>query len=336
MNHDLYPRLLADVGGTNARLAWQEACHAPLSHVATVLCADHATLLAAMRRHLELHGLPPPQACGIGIATPVTGDEVAMTNHHWSFSIAELRRQLGARHLTVVNDFTATALALSELPPAQLRPLGGGDAVPGAPKAVLGPGTGFGVSALLAAPGGPPVAVSGEGGHATLSAQDAGEAAVIESLRQRFGHASIERALSGPGLVNLYEAVASMDGAAVHTLAPSDVIDRARAHGDEHCRRALGLFCALLGAVAGNVALTFGARGGVYLAGGIAPRILGELEASAFRSRFEGKGRFAGYLAAIPVFVISSDVSPALLGASRAIDLERDRGPAGAAQRAAS
>lgn len=321
MNEDLYPRLLADIGGTNARLAWQDQHQAPLSHVATLRCADHATLLEAIRQHLAVHGLAPPKACGIGIATPVTGDAVAMTNHHWSFGIAELRRRLGVRHLTVLNDFTATALALAELPATQLRRLGGGEAVPGAPKAVLGPGTGFGVSALLDPDGVRPLAISGEGGHATLSAQDADEARIIDHLRQRFGHASIERALSGPGLVNLYEATATLEGAAVHTLSPSDVIDRARRGDDACCRRALDLFCALLGAVSGNLALTFGARGGVYLAGGIAPRIADDLAASDFRRRFEGKGRFAGYLTAIPVWVISSEVSPALLGASRAIDL---------------
>jgi glucokinase len=322
MTSDLYPRLVADVGGTHARLAWQDHREAPLSHVATLRCADHETLLGAIEHHLQVHGLPRPKACGIGIATPVTGDAVAMTNHHWSFAISALRRQLGVPHLTVVNDFTATALALSGLPAAQLRRLGGGDPVPGAPKAVLGPGTGFGVSALLQTPGGRPVAISGEGGHATLPAQDADEARVVDSLHRRFGHASIERALSGPGLVNLYEAVAALDGATVHTLAPADVIDRARGHDDAQCRRAFDLFCSLLGTVAGNVALTFGARGGVYLAGGIAPRIVDDLAVSAFRRRFESKGRFGGYLAPIPVYVIGSEISPALLGASRAIDLD--------------
>jgi glucokinase len=327
-----YPRLLADVGGTNARLAWQVHRDAPLSHVATVLCADHATLLAAIQRHLGVHGLPPPGACGIGIATPVTGDAVTMTNHHWSFSVSELRRQLGTQLLVVVNDFTATALALSELPAAHLRPLGGGEPVRSAPKAVLGSGTGFGVSALLQPSARQPLAISGEGGHVTLSAQDADEAMVIDRLRQRFGHASVERALSGPGLVNLYEAIASIDGSPVHTLAPSDVIDRARRGDDSSCRRALDMFCALLGAVAGNVALTFGARGGVYIAGGIAPRIADDLHASRFRSRFESKGRFAGYLSSIPVYLIGSDVSPALLGASRALDLEEEAAAAGAAR----
>ena len=158
MRQALYRRLLADdVGGTNARQAWQEHRDAPLSQLATVLCA--------IQRHLGVHGPPLPRACGIGIATPVTGDAVTMTNHHWSFSVSELRGQLGMQQLVVVNDFTATALALSELPAAQLRQLGDGEPVHGATKAVLGPGTGFGVSALLQPSASRPVAVSGEGGH---------------------------------------------------------------------------------------------------------------------------------------------------------------------------
>jgi glucokinase len=213
------------------------------------------------------------------------------------------------------------------LPEAHLRQLGGGEPVQGAPKGVLGPGTGLGGSALLQPSARRPVAISGEGGHATLSAQDAEEALVIDRLRQRFGHASVERALSGPGLVNLYEAIASIDGATVHTLAPSDVIDRAHLGDDICCRRALDMFCALLGAVAGNLALTFGVRGGIYIAGGIAPRIADDLYVSAFRRRFESKGRFIGYLAAIPVYVIGSDASTALLGVSRTLVLEVDHDP---------
>ncbi len=317
---EIYPRLLGDVGGTNARFAWQAAPGEPLSHVGSWLCKEHDSLLDAIRHHLRSHGLPTPRACGIGIANPVVGDRVKMTNHHWSFSIAELQRSLGVDRLVVINDFTAVALSVPWLAPQHLRRIGGGQAVADAPRAVLGPGTGLGVSGLLPAPGGRFVAINGEGGHATLAAGNAEEAALIELLRQRFGHVSIERVLSGPGLVNLYEATATIEGAAVHTLDPADVVERARQGSDAVCATALRHFCNLLGSAAGNLALTLGARGGVYVAGGIAPRIFGEIEASDFRRRFEDKGRFGGYLAQIPTFVIASEVSPALLGASCALD----------------
>lgn len=321
MSTDSYPRLLGDVGGTNARLAWRAAPGAELTHVGSWLCKEHDSLDAVIRHHLTVHRLPAPRACGIGIANPITGDRVQMTNHHWSFSIGELKRSLGVAELVVINDFTAIALSLPHLPAQHLRRVGGGVAVADAPLAVIGPGTGLGVSGLLRAPGGQVVAINGEGGHATLPALDSEEAQLIDELRKRFGHVSIERALSGPGLVNLYEAAAAIEHAAVLPLAPADIVDRARQGSDAVCVKALRVFCALLGSVAGNLALTLGARGGVYVAGGIAPRILGELESSAFRQRFEGKGRFGGYLSQIPTYVITTDVSPALMGASCALDL---------------
>ena len=316
----LFPRLLGDVGGTNARFAWQSHAGAPLSQVASSLCNDHDALIDAMRHHLRVHGLPTPRACGIGIANPVTGDRVQMTNHHWSFSIGELERALGVERLVVINDFAAVALSLPALDADDLQAIGGGQGVGGAPLAVLGPGTGLGVAGLLRPAPGHEVPVTGEGGHVTLAASDDAEAAVIAALRARFDHVSAERALSGPGLVNLYEATAMVQGHAVQVLAAVDIIERARAGSDPVCQRALAHFCALLGSVAGNLALTLGARGGVYVAGGIAPRIIGELRASKFRERFEGKGRFKAYLAPIPTQVIASAVAPAFLGASRALD----------------
>ena len=316
----LFPRLLGDVGGTNARFAWQSHAGAPLSQVASSLCKDHDALIDAMRHHLRVHGLPTPRACGIGIANPVTGDRVQMTNHHWSFSIGELERALGVERLVVINDFAAVALSLPALDADDLQAIGGGQGVGGAPLAVLGPGTGLGVAGLLRPAPGHEVPVTGEGGHVTLAASDDAEAAVIAALRARFDHVSAERALSGPGLVNLYEATAMVQGHAVQVLAAADIIERARAGSDPVCQQALAHFCALLGNVAGNLALTLGARGGVYVAGGIAPRIIGELRASKFRERFEGKGRFKAYLAPIPTQVIASAVAPAFLGASRALD----------------
>ncbi len=317
-----YPRLLGDIGGTNARLAWARAAGEPLSDIANYRCADHASLGAAISRYLQDHRKQAPRACALGIANPITGDEVRMTNHHWSFSISKLKDELDVARLAVVNDFTALALSLPALGVADLHQLGGGGGVEDEPLAVLGAGTGLGVSGLLRLPGGASKAVAGEGGHASLAAISDEEAAVIARLRLRFGHVSAERVLSGPGLVNLYGALCAIEGLTIADPTPAQVIERAHAGSDSIAQRAVLMFCSFLGSVAGNLALTLGARGGVYIGGGIAPRLISVLETSLFRSRFEDKGRFRDYLAPIPVFVIRADVSPALVGASRALDLE--------------
>ena len=320
MRVDLYPRLLGDVGGTHARFAWQADAASDPGDVAVERCADHATLAAAIQHYLQAHGRPAPRACAIGIANPVIGDAVRMTNHHWSFSIDALRRELGVERLLVLNDFQALALALPTLPSQCLRQVGGGAAQAGAACALIGPGTGLGVSGWVPH-GGSGVALTGEGGHVTLAATDDREAAVIAFLRTRFGHVSAERVLSGPGLLNLCHALCAIDGRPCGPLSPSDVIAQGRADAGSIAGAALQLFCGFLGNAAGNLALTLGATGGVYLGGGIVPRLGDAFDAARFRQRFEAKGRFADYLAAIPCFVIVADVSPALAGASRALDL---------------
>lgn len=325
MNGSLYPRLLGDIGGTNARFAWLSGPNQPLTDVRSYRCAEHPSLDAAIRHYLRGRRDGRPAACALGIANPVTGDEVRMTNHHWAFSISALQRQLELQRLEVLNDFTALALALPRLNPADLQQLGGRRveaaelAQPRAPLALLGAGTGLGVSGLLPGAQGQLLPLAGEGGHVTLAAGDEQEEAVLRLLRAEFGHVSAERALSGPGLSNLAWAAARLQGEQIEPPDPAAVIDGAR-RGEPHCARALQLFCAFLGSVAGNLALTLGAQGGVYIGGGIAPRLLPELRGSAFRARFEAKGRFSAYLAPIPCLVIDSPVSPALLGAASALD----------------
>ena len=315
------PRLLGDIGGTNARFAWQTDRGSPPTEVSSYACADHDSLLSAIRHYLAEHRKQCPPACAIGIANPILGDRVQMTNHHWSFSISELQRGLGLERLRVINDFTALALSLPTLLAAELHLVGQeGVAVAGAPMAVLGPGTGLGVSGLLPSGAGSFTPITGEGGHATLAAHGEYEIAVVRLLAQRFGHASAERALSGPGLVNLYEAACKLADQPALPLGPAEVIERARSDADPGCVAAIDLFCNFLGSFAGNLALTLGARGGVYIGGGLAPRLHVEIERSAFRERFAAKGRFRDYLGAIPTFIIDAQVSPALVGAGRALD----------------
>ncbi len=319
MNERSFPRLLGDIGGTNARFAWQVSREAPLTVHASYACSAHPTLIDAIRRFLADHNLGRPSACAIGIANPVTGDEVRMTNHAWSFRISELQRELGAERLEVLNDFTALALSLPGLRSEQLIAIGNGQSAVGAPRAVIGPGTGLGVSGLIAASNGREVAIAGEGGHVTMSAADDDEAAILSRLRRHFGHVSAERVLSGPGLENLYRAVAEETGAGPEpTRRAAEIVEWAE--DDPLCDRTVQMFCAFLGSAAGNLALTLGARGGVYLGGGIVPRLAHRLSRSSFRERFEGKGRFRDYLSQVPTWIIRSDFSPALLGASRALD----------------
>ena len=314
-----FPRLLGDVGGTHARWAWQANAAAPLQDISVVRCNANASLYESASQYLAQRGVGPIKAAGIGIATPVAGDEVRMTNHPWTFSIRDLQRRLGVARCLVINDFTALALSLPVLGPADLQAIGGGVAVAGTVIGLLGPGTGLGVSGLMPLAGGGWSALSGEGGHVTLAAADEREAAVLALLRARFGHASAERALSGPGLVNLYHALCRLDGALPAPLQPTDVSTAALNASDAHCVQAVSLFASLLGNVAGNLALTLGARGGIYLGGGVVPRLGPAFDAALFRRRFEDKGRFAAYLAAVPTWLITA-ATPALTGAARALD----------------
>jgi glucokinase len=317
-----YPRLVGDIGGTNARFATVLRPGAPLQDVATLRCADHATLHDAIAAYVRSCAGAVPRAAAIGIATAVTGDEVRMTNHPWVFSIDALQRQLGLERLLVLNDFSALALALPDLPAQELRAVGGGHAVPGAAIALIGPGTGLGVSGLLPSPGGGPrVPIAGEGGHVTLASFEPDEMAVLDVLHRRHGHASAERALSGPGLVSLYEAICELRGGTPRPLDAAQVTQAALTGAHPDCARALSMFCSLLGSVAGNLALTLGARGGVYIGGGIVPRLGDWFARSSFRERFESKGRFRDYLRGIPTYVVTSATSPALRGACRALDL---------------
>jgi len=321
-----FPRLVGDVGGTHARFGVVRARGEGVSQVREFACDDHDSLESAVDSYLRETEAFSPAACAIAIATPVTGDRVTMINRDWSFSIESLRRRLGVDRLLVLNDFTALALALPALAREELEPVGAGKAMAGEALALLGPGTGLGVGCLLAAGDGA-LPLASEGGHVTLSAADEREERVIAALRREFGHPSAERALSGSGLVNLYRFACAEANRAPLPLLPADVGARALAGSDEACSEAVELFFALLGGVAGNLALTVGARGGVYIGGGIVPRLGDWIHRSQFRARFNAKGRFRAYLSSIPVWLIRPSSPPALRGANAALDLARQPSP---------
>ena len=313
-----FPRLVGDIGGTNIRLAVIAAAGEAPAQIRSFACSSFPGPEAAIRHYLASEGLQCPPVAAFGIATPLEGDAVRMTNHAWAFSIEALRVALGLEQLVFINDFTALALALPRLGGTDLEQIGGGTPQPGAPLALLGAGTGLGVSGLIPCGAGwQPLA--GEGGHVSLAAGNAREAAIIAALAARFGHVSAERALSGPGIAALHDALRQLAGEPPCVLDSREISARALAGSCPHCIETLEVFCALLGSVAADLALTLGARGGVYVGGGIVPALGGFFARSGFRARFEAKGRFSGYLAAIPTYVIRAPYA-ALSGAGEALD----------------
>lgn len=314
-------RLLADIGGTNARFAWQEADQQTLQCIEVLQCQDHASLHDAAIFWLKKNGLPLPAHAAIAVACPVQSDRVQLTNNNWSFSIQVLKSQLGLSELVVVNDFTALALALPLIEPSHLNQLGADPQKPFTrrePVALLGAGTGLGVSGLLPGPDGRWVPLSGEGGHISLAVHDDLQYRIWSLLKNKYGHVSAERVLSGQGIVNIYACLISIDRGewAEMDMPPSEVTALALESRDPTAIQALRLFCSWLGSAAGDLALTLGATGGVFIGGGVAPRLGNFLNESDFRSRFEGKGRFSSFLKPIPVWVIDTPSSAALNGAS--------------------
>lgn len=332
-----YPRLLADIGGTNARFGWVGAPGAPVSQVQRLSVPGFAgpaqaaaAYLDSLARQLGAHYRAPRRAA-FAVATAVAGDQIDFTNSHWAFSRAEVQAALRLDGLLMLNDFESLALSLPCLTPDQVRahgvappPTAAGVEAGAARRtlAVVGPGTGLGVGAVVGTRSGW-VALPGEGGHATLAAADTLESALLACVRQQYAHVSAERLLSGIGLPLLHRSMGQVLGRATgqpgQALTSAEIVDAAEAGSDAACGQTLDMFCALLGGFAGNVALTLGARGGLYIGGGIVPRFADRFFASAFRERFEAKGRFRDYLAAIPTALIT-DTLVALSGAALAIE----------------
>jgi glucokinase len=310
--------LVGDVGGTNARFALCDGPGAEPRAALALACDDYLDLAAAAEAYLSNHDATRPTHGCIAVAGPVGGDQVALTNNAWSFSIEATRLRLGLGRLLIVNDFTAQALSVPSLGPEGLAKIGGGAAVAGAAIAVIGPGTGLGVSGLLPVAG-RWVALPGEGGHLGFAPSDETETEILDLLRRRFGRVSCERLISGPGLAILHQALSALADQPAEPLAPDQIVERALAGTDPLCLDVLERFCAVLGTVAGDVALALGARGGVYIAGGIVPRFLEFFRASQFRPRFEAKGRLGDYTGAIPTSVITVAM-PALTGTARALE----------------
>ena len=312
--------LIGDIGGTNARFALVTGEGEPLAHVRTLPTGGFADLAEAVQAYAQQAGVSVPQQACIAIANPIDGDWLRMTNTAWAFSIEDTRQRLGLQTLRMLNDWEAMALAAPTFTASELLPLGGGQAAPDAPRGLLGAGTGLGVSSLVRSRSGEWVPIAGEGGHVTLSPGNAREAEILRVLWQRWPHVSAERVVSGMGLENLHGALATLEGRHAPALSAADISRRALAGEDLLCVEAGETMCVLLGRVAGNLALTLGARGGIYLGGGVLGHLRDHLPRSGFRAAFEDKGRFAGFLSRIPTWLIEAE-QPALRGAAMGLGL---------------
>lgn len=303
--------LIADVGATNTRCALLDDRGRLLS-TETFENANFTGLEGVLSVYLDHRRTSDrPRRAALAVAAPIIGDDIEMVNVDWRFRQSDLRDTFELSRLMVVNDFTALAWAVPELKSRDVRQVGGGTRVPRAPLAVLGPGSGLGVSGLVPLLDGW-TAISGEGGHQSLTAMTDSELAVVRSLSEPSGYCPAERILSGPGLVRLYLALAKMAGRESAPLDPRDVTALAR-QGEPLAGKTLAMFFALLGTVAADLALILGARGGVYIAGGVIPNVLEAFEASGFRDRFVDRNRHRAYLEAIPTFVVTHRV-PAFHG----------------------
>ncbi|GAB3737464.1 glucokinase [Luteimonas pelagia] len=312
--------LIADIGGTNARFALTDpsAARPACLHSKSLRNADFASLQHAAEHYLSLVGSRPARAA-IALACPVTGDEIRLTNRAWSFSRTELRQALGLDELQLINDFGAVAHAVPALAPDERVFLHGRQREPlEGPVSMLGPGTGLGVALLVGAQDRGWEVVETEGGHVSFAPQGDEEQAIARWLASRHGRVSNERVLCGRGLSQIDAVLRdAIHGQEPELRDPADIVRAALQGHDAAARRALARFCAVLGSVAGDMALVHGART-VVIAGGMVPRFIPFLRASAFRERFLAKGRFAAYLESVAIHVITHP-HPGLLGAAVAL-----------------
>lgn len=307
------PRLVADIGGTNARFALERG-PGWIAHAETLACADYPRFQDAARAYLARQDGARVRHAVIAIANPVEGDHVKMTNHCWEFSLQAARAELGLETLLAVNDFAALAMALPQLAASELVQVGGGAPALDGVIGLVGAGTGLGVAGLLPTQGRWTVLQS-EGGHVAFSPADRREQEILAYCWQRWEHVSAERLVSGPGLSLIHEALRARAGLEAGPLEPAAIVERALDGSDPLCADTLDSFCAMLGTVAANLAVTLCARGGIYIGGGVVPRLGEWFARSSFRARFENKGRFSAFAARIPCFVIHAPY-PALGGAA--------------------
>ncbi|UVM56984.1 glucokinase [Pseudomonas sp. B21-012] len=309
--------LVGDIGGTNARFAlWQDnRMHA----VQVFATADYTSPEQAIGAYLAAQGLARGElgAVCLAVAGPVDGDEFRFTNNHWRLSREAFCNTLQVERLLLINDFTAMALGMTRLQAGEYRSVCQGAPDPGRPALVIGPGTGLGVGTLLSLGDERWMALPGEGGHVDLPVGNAREAQIHQQIANEIGHVSAETVLSGGGLLRLYQAICALDGQPAPLQSPAAITDAALA-GEPVALAVIEQFCRFLGRVAGNNVLTLGARGGVFIVGGIIPRFAELFLASGFAASFADKGCMSGYFKDVPVWLVTAEFS-GLLGAGVAL-----------------
>jgi len=311
--------LVGDVGGTNARLALVDG-QGHIRNPRTFANKDYASLADVIAHYVdEAAGKKRPPRAVLAVAGPVVDGEIEFTNLYWTVSEGDLLAQFEFEAVELINDFAAQALACPLLEGPDLRVLGPSlrRATRECPMVALGAGTGFGVAALARSERGD-IPISTEGGHAAFAPNDDVEIAILQKLAETHGRVSVERLLSGQGLHDLYVILGGLRGEAA-PLADEAAVTREGLVGDPLAVATLDRFCEILGSVAGDLALTFGARGGVFVSGGIAPRIAERLAGGGFRARFEDKGRMSHFVKDIPTYLVVHPY-PAIVGAARRLE----------------
>ena len=316
--------LLADIGGTNARFALGDPRTGDIGVPLTVSVADHPTFTSALQSYLahvaQAEGWAPhPDGGCLAVACPTDRNVITFTNSDWVIDRADLAYSLRLPRLHVINDFEAIGYAASGFSQDDWVQVGAGEARRERPQGIIGAGTGLGVCSVVY-PRGQVYVIPGEGGHVDFAPVGDEEMEVLRLLLTRYRRVSAERLLSGAGLQNIYWALTELRGSDRRQPSPADISAAALAGDDAVAVETLAVFCRVLGGVAGNLALTLGAGGGIYVAGGIVPRMVDFLAASDFRERFLAKGRFRDYLNDIPTRVVTR-ANPGLLGAFRYLQL---------------
>ncbi|MES2297978.1 MAG: glucokinase [Pseudomonadota bacterium] len=320
------PRLLADIGATHARFALETA-PGVFRSVRVLKCDEFGGILPLLHAYLADHPGVRINHAAFALANPISGDLIRMTNRAWEFSTDEVRRELGLSTLLIVNDFTALAMSLPRLAGPDLMSVGGGAAIANSVIGVLGPGTGLGVSGLIPTADGF-VTLGSEGGHSSFAPNDEREFAILQYGWRQLGHVSNERLISGPGMELIHRALAERNKVAAPQRSSQEIIEGALNDKEPLCLEVLEVFCAMLGSVSANLAVTLGAVGGIFIGGGIVPRLGEWFASSPFRARFEAKGRFSEYLKQIPTSVIMTP-NPAFYGVATILS-EHLRGRSGA------
>ena len=315
----MFPYFVADIGATNVRFGLVTDIDTTtddyvICELQSFKASTFDSVESCLDAYLATLGSTRPVNASIAIAAPIIGDQIQMTNRNWQFSVSELRQRLGLERLEVLNDFGALAYSTLYAKARDLTVIQPGVPVPETPRAILGPGTGLGIAALVPTQKGwrP---VPGEGGHLAFAPSKGKAARILEIVRQDVEYVSVETLLSGPGLARLHRALALVEGRMPEAMSPEKITNHAMAGTDSACRETLDLFCHLLGSIAGDLALIYGARGGVYLGGGILPSVENILLESTFTDSFQSKGLMREYLASIPIYLMKGD-NPTLLGAA--------------------